>query len=201
MPGVQRLREQTLPSTEASSTSSSRRHEQPETTPLWFPSSLPPALRVTGCTVGLIEKEIKLRSAQADDALNDLRRQLRISATLLDYKKTAIGGTSQKMGTRARTLMARFHDKTHRGARRYDAAFKALSSLDPNGSWAARFKPLDHSRDLRLPRRDRDEEPSEGRRELSWIWLVPRDDGNRDGTEEYSECESFLVAFTSYTIL
>ena len=92
--------------------------------------------------------------------------------------------------------MNRFYDKTHRSAQRYDAAFQALSELDPNGAWTSRLKHLDHSKDLRLPRRDQDEEPSEGRRELAWIWLVPRDDTNRDGVEEYSECKCYMQTCT-----
>jgi hypothetical protein len=154
---------------------------------------MPQSLRLTGCTVGLTETEIRLRLAQAEDALNDLRRQLRISATLLDFKKTNIGGTSQRRGTKMHNLMARFHEKSHRGARRYDAAFQALSALDPNGAWTNRLKRLDHSKDLCLPHCDRDEEPSEGRRELSWIWLVPRVDCNHDGAEEYTECKFLRI--------
>lgn len=161
---------------------------------------MPSSLHATGCVPGLVAKETKLRIAQADDALNDIRRQLRISATLLDFKKSNIGGTSQRMGTRVRTLMTRFHDKTHRAARRYDAALRALSALDPNGTWTNRLKRLDHSKDLRLPCRDMDDEPSEGRRELSWIWLVPRDDSNRDDEEEYNECKLLLYMYADSSL-
>lgn len=161
--------------------------EQPEVIHLWLPSSVPQSLLAAGCPAGLVQKERKLRLAQADDALNELRRQLRISATLLDYKKANIGGTSQKKGTRARTLMSRFRDKTYRCAERYDATYKALSTLDPRGEWNKRLKPLIHSRDLRLPWRDEDEDPSEGKRELSWIWLAARQGGRP--TEVASEDE------------
>jgi hypothetical protein len=150
MPGVQQLREASQPlsaqsfspssstsqawTSDTQTDSSSPTPNQLENTCLWLPSSMPQSLHLTGCTVGLAEKEIRLRLAQADDALNDLRRQLRISATLLDFKKTNIGGTSQRRGTRMHNLMTRFHEKSHRGAQRYDAAFQALSALDPNGA-------------------------------------------------------------------
>ena len=150
--------------------------EQPETTALHFPSSIPPSLWTTGCIPDLVDKERRLRLAQADDGLNELRRQLRISATLLDYKKVQIG-SSQKVNTRARTLLSKFHDKTMRCAERYSAAFKALSVLDPNGTWTMRLKFLDHGKDLRSPRRDTDDDPSESQRELSWIWLASREGG------------------------
>jgi hypothetical protein len=145
--------------------------ENPETTPLFLPSSVP-LFWSTGCVAGLLDKERRLRLAQADDGLNELRRQLRISATLLEYKKIQVGGSSQKMNTRMRSLMSRFHDKTIRCAERYSAAYKALSILDSDGAWTARLKPLDHKKDLRSPRRDDDDGSHETRRELSWIWLV-----------------------------
>ena len=53
--------------------------ERVENMPLWLPSSLPtsmPAqLRVTGLSPGLLEKETRLRLAQGDDALAEIRRQ------------------------------------------------------------------------------------------------------------------------------
>lgn len=139
--------------------------------------------------------------AQADDALRELRRQLRVSAQLIDFKKNTVGGTSQRMNTKTRTLMLRFHDKTHRCARRYTAAYNALCTLNPPGDWQNRLRPLDHAKDLRLPGRDKekdknkDERESEGKREVSWIWLAPRRDGDKDvGTgDEYSIGMSYLL--------
>src|ERR1700733_7110745 len=151
--------------------------EEPETVPLFLPSSIPSSLWYTGCASGLVDKERRLRLAQADDGLNELRRQLRISATLRDYKKVQVGGQSQKLNTRTRSLMSRFHDKTMRAAERYSAAYKALSSIDPNAEWMTRLKYLDHNKDLRSPRRNDDDESRETRRELSWIWLVSREGG------------------------
>ena len=162
--------------------------EQPETKPLFLPSSVPVSLRTTGCIPNLAEKEQRLRLAQADDALHELRRQLRISATLRDYKRVQVGGTSQKMNTRTCSLLSRFHDKTMRCAERYSAAFKALSTLDPNGDWTHHLKFLDHKKDLRSPRRD-DDDPGESKRELSWIWLVSRDDGTATSSDEINDSE------------
>ena len=54
-------------------------------------------------------------------------------------------------------------------ADRYRAARKALSILDPNGDWERRLLPL-RPEDIRGPTRQDDE--SEGRRRLTWIWLV-----------------------------
>jgi len=53
--------------------------ERPELLKLWLPSSVPAALRETGCTKCLVDKVRRLRLAEADDALAALRRQLRIT--------------------------------------------------------------------------------------------------------------------------
>jgi hypothetical protein len=148
--------------------------EKPETTQLCLPSKMPPSLWATGCLPGIIDKERRLRLAQADDALAEIRRQLRIAATIRDYKKSI--GPSQKLGLKTRTLLNRFHDKTLRCARRYSVAYEALKAIDPNGQWTTRLQYLDHARDIRGPHRDEDDE-SEGRREMSWIWLAGRTDG------------------------
>ena len=151
--------------------------EEAETVPLFLPSSIPSSLWSTGCASGLVDKECRLRLAQADDGLNELRRQLRISATLRDYKKVQVGGQSQKSNTRTRSLMSRFHDKTIRAAERYSAAYKALLLIDLNGEWRTRLKYLDHNKDLRSPRHNDDDKSCETTRELSWIWLVPCEGG------------------------
>ena len=167
----------TASSTQPTSDDASTPAETPEVTPLFFPSSISSSFWPTGCIPGLVDKERRLRLAQADDGLNELRRQLRISATLRDYKKVQVGGTSQRMGARMRSLLNRFHDKTIRCAERYSAAYGALSTLDPNGHWTARLRFLDHKKDLRAPHRNEEDESRESRRELSWIWLVLREDG------------------------
>lgn len=151
-----------------------------------LPSALTATARESGCLQGLAAKEGRLRLAQADDALRELRRQLRVSAQIVDFKRNTVGGTSQRMATKTQTLMQRFHDKTHRCARRYSAAYEALCALDHPGDWCDRLCPLNHSTDLRLPGQDKEkdkkkeERESEGKREVSWIWLDPRREGDRD---------------------
>ena len=164
MPGIAQARASLTPTTS----------EQPKTTELCLPSRMPSSLWATGCLPGVVEKEKRLRLAQADDALAELRRQLCIAATICDYKKSI--GSSQKLGLKTRTLLNRFHDKTLRCARRYTAAFTALTALDPNGDWTAHLRHLDHAKDIRGPHREEEDE-SEGKREMSWIWLAGRTGG------------------------
>jgi hypothetical protein len=172
------------PSSDSSPIASSHTYnvEKPETAPLFLPSSISSSLQATDCAPGLQDKERRLHHAQADDGLHELRRQLRISATLRDYKQVQVGGTSQKMNTRMQTLLSRFCDKTMRCAERYNAARQALNPKS----------------NLRSPRRDEDN-PGESRRELSWIWLVSRDVGTMASMEEINDSKS-LFAF-SFSIL
>jgi hypothetical protein len=163
--------------------------ERVENMPLWLPSSLPatmPAqLRVTGLSPGLLEKETKLRLAQADDALAEIRRQHRIVTGLVIFKKLNVSGRGQKKNTRMHMLFKRFSNKTERVAERYRAARRAIEVLDPEGTWQTRLRVL-HLEDIRGPGREdiekhnRRPEACEKRREQSWIWLVPRVETMKD---------------------
>lgn len=155
-----------------------------ENIPLWLPSSLldslPLSLRTTGLIPGLYEKEKRLRLAQADDALAEIRRLHRIVTGLVIFKKLNVSGTGQKKNTRIRTLFMRFGNTTKKVAERYRAAFRALEKLDRDGDWTSRLRVL-RDEDIRGPgREERDDKfdnrpgASERRREPSWIWLVPR---------------------------
>jgi hypothetical protein len=169
----------------------------PELVPLKLPSSMTPTLRST-CYQGLADIERRLRVAQADDCLSDLRKQLRIMMGLHRYKKTQIG-PSQRASTRARGLISRFQDKTKCCADRYRAALSAVTVLDPGGEWSSRLRPLADA-DIRPPQKGDDE--AEGTRELSWIWRVDRRSGlsgahsqaelNPMGDGELTECKDLL---------
>ena len=143
-----------------------------EKIPLRLPSSLPANLRASVCLYRLPDKERRLRLAQAEDSLSDLRRQLRITMGLWQYKVRQIG-SSQRSGTRARTLIDRFKLKTAQCAARYRAARAALVALDPGGHWTTYLHELQDG-DIKSPGKGDDE--AEGTRTLSWIWM-----GNRTG--------------------
>ena len=139
----------------------------PETVQLRLPSSLPTALHAS-CPFKLDKIEFRFRLAQAQDALSELRRLLRVTMGLRDYKSKQIG-PSQRSGTRARNLIQRFQDKVTRCAGRYRSAHTALLSLDGEGEWKHQLRLLLDT-DVRAPGRADGE--SEGNRELSWIWRV-----------------------------
>jgi len=85
----------------------------PEGIPLYLPSSNP-----TLFSGALVEMERRLRVAQLEDSLQELRRLLRVTMGLWEYKYTQLG-PSQRAGTRARSLISQFQDKIDRCAERY----------------------------------------------------------------------------------
>jgi hypothetical protein len=152
----------------------------PESIPLHLPSGVPAGC---GLSEDLVNVEKRLRVAQADDALVELRRLLRVTMGLWDYKFSQLG-PSQRANTRARSMISRFQDKVQRCAERYRVARSALRRLDPTGPWLERFLELKPEH-VKAPQRSEDDE-SEGRRELSWIWMVKANsqDVNMGASEE-----------------
>ncbi|KAG6822296.1 hypothetical protein H0H92_014401, partial [Tricholoma furcatifolium] len=69
-------------------------------------------------------------------------------------------------------LFKRFNNRIDRFAARYRSAYAALSCLNPSGPWSSRFQNLE-PKDISGPGKE-DKDGSNGRFELSWIWLVPR---------------------------
>ncbi|KAF7974577.1 hypothetical protein HWV62_11954 [Athelia sp. TMB] len=138
-----------------------------------LPSRLPSHLRTLPGLPALLEKERRLRIGQADDALNEIRRLLRISSTVLEFKRSQ-HLASQQITTRTRQLVLGFRAKTASVAEHYTAAHDTLASLDPDGEWRIHYKPLNTATDLHLPRWEEDNVEPENHRELSWIWLVPQ---------------------------
>lgn len=146
--------------------------EPAESIPLLLPSSLSQRLRQLPELSSVLEKEQRLRIAQADDALAEIRRQRRIISGLWQFKKLNVDGTGNRACTRMRALYNRFNLRMQRCVACYRAARSALLILDPNGDWQSRLRELSNN-DIRGPGKD-DAGPGNGRYETSWIWLVPR---------------------------
>ena len=123
---------------------------------LFLPSSLSPANSMLCRIPGLTDKERRLHLAQADDALNELCRQLRVTSSILIFKRGQ-HSASQRLSRTTQGLMDRFRDKTQQCAQRYSAAFTALSVLDPGSNWTQRLQKLNHSKDLQLPRHEEED--------------------------------------------
>jgi hypothetical protein len=166
-------------------------YSKPESMPLYLPSSLPPDISQRPELKDVREAEQRLREAQADDALADVRRLRRIIQGLWQFKKLNVSGTGNRPNTRMLNLYTRFETKLQHSANHYNIAYTALKALDPNGSWKERLKELKHS-DIRGPGRDSenpDDAKSNGRFEPSWIWLVtrlPQERGDNQTEDEFN---------------
>ncbi|KAH9977013.1 hypothetical protein BGW80DRAFT_1249823 [Lactifluus volemus] len=142
---------------------------EPETFDLCLPSSPSISVSVLHAIPDLVEKEKHMRLAQMHDALVNLRRLLRITMGLWQYKYKHIG-PSQRVNTQARSCISRFQDK-----------------LDSNGPWVTMFREL-KKEDVMFPGKGNDE--GEGFRVISWIWLENGKTGAVDleaGQEEINE--------------
>lgn len=152
--------------------------------PLFLPSSIKPEMRATGITSGLVEKEIRLQEALAEDSLFNLKLNLRRQATLWDHKRQHTAGTGTRTNTRMQDIIARYANKQQRDADRYRAAREALIALAPSYPYSVCFPKL-RKNDICFPHKEeesrnrkRRKAEGEGRRKISWIWTRVGWDGN-----------------------
>ena len=172
-------------------------YTHPESTPLFFPSSLPSEIRHRAEMKEMCDAECRLREPQADDALADIRWFRRTIQGLWQFKKLNVSGTGNKPNTRMLDLYNRIDYKLQRAANRYRIAYAALRALDPNGLWQERLKEL-RVVNLRGPGRDpdhpEDAKTSNGRFIPSWIWLVPRSPQERGDDQTEAEFNDTMRA-------
>jgi len=148
---------------------------------LLLPSDL---VNRTPCDSKLMEYEWRLRTAQAQDALNELRDGLRIRSHQWKIKRRDVHGVAAN--TRAQANICRQQEKIDSSALKYRVTRKALVQLAPalgKQGWEA-VLPVLKPEDVRGMR---DDEPvlhvrskahskrkapgtSEGKRKISWIW-------------------------------
>ncbi|KAI0039074.1 hypothetical protein FA95DRAFT_1504685 [Auriscalpium vulgare] len=140
---------------------------------LLLPSELSHPLRASVCVPGLAEKETRLRRAQAEDSLHQVRRFLRVSLGLRHYKRVHVDGPGQKANTRARGMIDRLEDKKKRYIARYRASHSALCALEPDGDWTSTLHQLKDD-DIRAPRLVG--ELGQGTHTVSWIWKSLKQD-------------------------
>ncbi|KAI0689949.1 hypothetical protein BC835DRAFT_1228821, partial [Cytidiella melzeri] len=192
--------------------------QQPEDIPLYMPSAAAiRAFRANTCEARLLQIEEQLRSSQADEALNDLRRHLRTRTFANRYKiKNFVG---QAANTRGRQWLAAIDKRALAAAKRYRHARAALLELRGPGDWEKTLRVLkdDDVRSLnervlteqeKIDRANLRREAGmpiegilgrayesgapigEGRRTFSWIWLTPggREDFDNPGVEEDLAC-------------
>ncbi|KAH7905178.1 hypothetical protein BJ138DRAFT_1231765, partial [Hygrophoropsis aurantiaca] len=162
------------------SVSSTEEIEKPEDINLWLPSKI---TQCHACDMRLRNIEWDLRYAQAHDALNELRQTLRLQTAMYKYKDHNI--TGQGPGTRIRESLKKIEHRLRASARKYrDArtALLALSSHLGKVGWQDNLRPLQDD-DIKPATYNRLETTTttEGRRRLTWIWLIAgeSEDGNK----------------------
>ena len=151
--------------------------------PLLLPSSSP----AVPVNTSLQDIEWRLRHAQAHDALEGIRRHLRLCSHLYRFKDRFIQG--QRANTRARSVIQTAQDKVDEHASRYCRARTALTSLGPvlgKSRWERTFQVLGDE-DIRQMT-EGEAGQSEGKRTLSWIWrstpLVGPEDADNPELQE-----------------
>ncbi|KAI0039987.1 hypothetical protein FA95DRAFT_1503469 [Auriscalpium vulgare] len=180
MPAVAALQAATLTSTPLTEDADRSKIEDE---PLYLPSAIPGEFWSQGFSIGLIDKYRRLRLAQAEDALHNLRRQLRIRAGLIHYKHVFVDGPGQKSNTRARSQILRFKGKIDRHVAQYRAAYAALLIVWPDGPWTHRLQELKPEH-VRAPKDD-ERRVGEGHRVQVWIWkAVPHEARDLPGSRE-----------------
>jgi len=155
-----------------------------------IPLILPSSLGKTQLIGNELRKyEWRLREGQAYDALHEMRQQLRIRAHCYKHKDRFSRGVRENL--RSQTTIKKVQAKVDRAARKYCVARAALVSLSKeidSEDWKVRMKPLKELvvGDVR-GLSDGLEGESEGKRTISWIWLVsygPLADGDEEQTSE-----------------
>lgn len=119
---------------------------QPEDVILFMPSDLSAMDRRKYCSSGLPQLEDRLRYAEACDALEELRHQLRTRSFTNKFKVKNV--TGQIKNTRAREVQHRIDDKVLTAELRYMRARAALVKLRGQGKWEERLQVL-HRSDVR----------------------------------------------------
>lgn len=152
--------------------------------------------------MGLREKEARLRRGQADDALHQIRRQIRVRMGMLRFKQQQASGTGQVPNTRSQNLINQLTSKLNRLKARYRRAFKVLEVIDPQGAWRSHLREL-RDDDVRPPTSHDQHVLGQGFMELSWIWRSSHDErdilnGGPDTSSaevHESECPDFLLTY------
>ncbi|TFY75959.1 hypothetical protein EWM64_g8053 [Hericium alpestre] len=159
---------------------------------LILPSSLLASHRSGDYVEKLMFIETRLRLAQADDALGDLRHLRRAKQDVLDFKILNMSGAGNKPNTQVREVFNQVESCIQHIATCYNVAYRALTVLDPDSSWVACLHFL-KAEDICGPGREEDK-VSEGRHEVSWIWLAPTEVIAQPSDESAESVECFTMS-------
>jgi hypothetical protein len=153
---------------------------------LWLPSTVG---RKSVIDRNIQSYEFQLREAQAHEALDEIRDNLRLRAHLFGFKNKFDRGVRQN--TRSLHLITRCNGRVEAAVKKYTAAYGALTILAPilkESLWHSSLKVLDPNKDV-VGMTERLLGETEGRRTLSWIWKAHGVGDTADVGLHDSECD------------
>ena len=166
--------------------------EQVEGIRLGLPSDFKTVHRERVCDEKLTHIESRLRTAQCNDALEDLRSKLHGLAHLYQHRKKNV--RHQGANTRSRTYISKQEGYKNWAVEKYRHARRALLALVGPGDWELRLQVL-HDDDIRhmveddplttVKKRKRKKGPAEGQRIISWIWRGLDTEGDPTLTDSF----------------
>ncbi|KAJ3531617.1 hypothetical protein NMY22_g8083 [Coprinellus aureogranulatus] len=164
-----------------------------------IPLLLPSALPWTSCSTILQRYEVQLREGQAYDALNDVRRHLRLRSYL--YKRKDAHARGVAANTRSNTAIKRAQKGVDTAVAKYRRVRKALLTLCGEVPAGTPFVPERWRGDLQdlksIHVRGLSEglfSQSEGTREISWIWMSRSAPVTKDSDENIEADEQLQDA-------
>lgn len=137
---------------------------------LLLPSELPTQAQKGQLIEALLKKEAQLRIAQANDALNDIRRLRRVITGISQFKYANTSGAGQGPNTKIRSLYNTFQGKILLAAARYRTAYHALAAINPGGEWSTKLQELLDSDICGPGIQQKEDFLGQGNQEVSWIW-------------------------------
>ena len=143
MPGVLQYR---IDGSATTSPSLSSASDHPEDAEIWLPSHIPAQHHDVVCMSGLPEIEVRLREAQAYDALDKVRNTLKVKSRMIEFKNRNVRG--QREGLKSRSVIDSIHEKARMAADRYRRARVAKMFLSGPGDWEAILQVLE-DKDIR----------------------------------------------------
>lgn len=153
---------------------------------LFLPSSGPDVLAISAAN--LVKSEWEYRLAQAKETLDLLRGYLLLQAHM--YKSKDRHSRGQRQQTRSLKLLSDVQAKITYATKCYRTTYERLQLLSTrvvDTSWQKTFRPLLDSDVVGLSSVE-NQDGSEGRRRLSWIWKVQGTGVNSDDCTEAGEC-------------
>ncbi|KAF8960091.1 hypothetical protein BDZ97DRAFT_1922493 [Flammula alnicola] len=135
---------------------------------LFLPSHI---VGTVACDERFLRYEFDLRISQADTTLDEIRSSLLLRSHMYKSKDRLVRGQCQN--TRSNVLLGRVEDRVKVASDRYNKIRHALTALSApllEFDWSQKFRVLELADVTGLT--SLDDDGSEGRKKLLWIWMV-----------------------------